>query len=857
MSVSEENMPDHGGADNEKVTKMEDHFLQTFQRLRVERYENRLRAEERKWQRIKMGSQSSNSTVGFDSTHRAEHTSPIHTIRSSRSFGASSSSSLEINEVGTPSARRELFRLGKRYASQSSRLQSSPSIITEEEDAKDHHLKSKDLFPSPTCSSANIGLTPPLENKGGVVNESHLLFNSNARSVSAPIETYNNSGTFVVTPDEKSTSKEDIGIYGCHYLLLARANDSPATQYRNNNIENGSNLIDDNEDRSDSSASSAPHLQAASACNSHGEQDDSGCEDNHSCGELQQGDDTMKKLDHFSSFCRAQVLISEIEIKSTRPQQEEESPACQETDSLNCNSVQSHKIKKKWKIKLIIRSILAAVSLAAICFGLRYITSWYKLAYPDWSLRDAFAAQYHACMRSLQWIYLSARTLKNALQSRLTDALSQTVLICNRIAHHLAIWLETLWGALRLMHSKVDDGYEQLLLLRNHAASNLTHWAESLLSKLIVMYTNWLTSMADRLELIILFLDQIASHVTLWIRWALDVSGLIHLEMMNRLDQFSLLLNHVASSLAQCAKSILSKPINAYTNWRNNFDIVSFIIVRIYRLEKIYYELLEMLNVTKHRMVEVQQSSILAWNMTLSTAISFWQQLKSVQAFNHTTQSFNTQEDLIIRRSAITRTPLIFLSRDGDGSMAKPSVNETLSQLVTGVDTKIEETMSPQFWRGIVKGKPFMKQTRHQSIHNIPSLAPQLEAGQTSSIVGSSDFSGLWNSQSGLSYPLVQLRHPRLSLDNPRLESIISSDIRDNMATSLVIQKTKPPKQQPQAIKPEKRNYYVSSYPLEMQSHEKDVFDNVDVMEMAREFVGKVLQRRSSKKTQVVYKGPL
>ena len=98
-------------------------------------------------------------------------------------------------------------------------------------------------------------------------------------------------------------------------------------------------------------------------------------------------------------------------------------------------------------------------------------------------------------------------------------------------------------------------------------------------------------------------------------------------------------------------------------------------------------------------------------------------------------------------------------------------------------------------------------------------------------------------------YPLVQLRQPRLSLDNSRLESlVISSDIRDNMATSLVIQKTKPPKQQPQAIKPEKRNYYVSSYPLEMQSHEKDVFDNVDVMEMAREFVGKVLQRRSTPK---------
>jgi len=267
------------------------------------------------------------------------------------------------------------------------------------------------------------------------------------------------------------------------------------------------------------------------------------------------------------------------------------------------------------------------------------------------------------------------------------------------------------------------------------------------------------------------------------------------------------------------------------------------------------------LNGTKHRMVEVQQSSILAWNMTLSTAISFWQQLKSAQAFNHTTQSFNTQEDLIIRRSAITRTPLIFFSRDGDGSMAKPSVNETLSQLVTGVDTKIKETMSPQFWRGIVKGTPFVKHTRHQYIHNIPSLAPQLEAGQTSNIVGSSDLSGLWNSQSGLSYPLVQLRHPRLSLDNPRLESIlvISSDIRDNMATSLVVQKTKPTKQQPssQAIKPEKRNYYVSSYPLEMQSHEKDVFDNVDVMEMAREFVGKVLQRRSTKKTQVVNKGSL
>jgi hypothetical protein len=65
------------------------------------------------------------------------------------------------------------------------------------------------------------------------------------------------------------------------------------------------------------------------------------------------------------------------------------------------------------------------------------------------------------------------------------------------------------------------------------------------------------------------------------------------------------------------------------------------------------------------------------------------------------------------------------------------------------------------------------------------------------------------------------------------------------------MQKTRPPKQcnNSQAIaRTLKRNYYESSYSFEEgQAEGKDVFEDVDVMNMAHEFVGKVLQRRSRK----------
>jgi hypothetical protein len=71
------------------------------------------------------------------------------------------------------------------------------------------------------------------------------------------------------------------------------------------------------------------------------------------------------------------------------------------------------------------------------------------------------------------------------------------------------------------------------------------------------------------------------------------------------------------------------------------------------------------------------------------------------------------------------------------------------------------------------------------------------------------------------------------------------------VAASKIMQKTRPPKNcdNSQTTAPTlKRDYYESSYLFEEgQTEGKDVFEDVDVMNMAHEFVGKVLQRRSRK----------
>ena len=68
------------------------------------------------------------------------------------------------------------------------------------------------------------------------------------------------------------------------------------------------------------------------------------------------------------------------------------------------------------------------------------------------------------------------------------------------------------------------------------------------------------------------------------------------------------------------------------------------------------------------------------------------------------------------------------------------------------------------------------------------------------------------------------------------------------------MEKYKPPdqniQQQPsQLVAKKERNYYKSSYPTDKeQGLEKDEFEDVDVMSIASEFVGKLLQRRSRNK---------
>ncbi|KAL7439330.1 hypothetical protein ACHAXH_006678 [Discostella pseudostelligera] len=320
----------------------------------------------------------------------------------------------------------------------------------------------------------------------------------------------------------------------------------------------------------------------------------------------------------------------------------------------------------------------------------------------------------------------------------------------------------------------------------------------------------------------------------------------------NRVDQlFSLLKYLTPHSLSWVKKPRWRNPVRIYTEWRQDIDWLSYIIKNLYRLQKVYRDAIRLAFATKyiilgahrsavtifyaskHSFLEARQVPAVAWNATLTlTASVSWSSMNSSRRF----------EPQQIWRSTHT-SPLLYWSVDEVGSTL--SRNDTMMWLVDDAEVA-KPVIGSRFWRKSIT-LPFLRITnlplhRRNFIHSIPSFA----AVQWPSDLNKSDYS----------YPLILLSRPRLTLNNPRLDSIaISLDIRKNVAASIIMQKTRPPKQcnNSQAIaRTLKRDYYESSYSFEEgQAEGKDVFEDVDVMNMAHEFVGKVLQRRSRKNKRI------
>jgi len=218
--------------------------------------------------------------------------------------------------------------------------------------------------------------------------------------------------------------------------------------------------------------------------------------------------------------------------------------------------------------------------------------------------------------------------------------------------------------------------------------------------------------------------------------------------------------------------------------------------------------------------------------MTLSTAVSLWLDMISEDT---TSTSTLQDDDELIRRLSLTTTSIVFWSNE---YIPKHSDSNKTTTLINKFDatTQEEETATPQFWTsGNTRGTPFVK---YQSRHRLGSrMIPPLDLEH-------------WN-QNGISYPLVLLRHPHLSLNNPHfLGSDGDSDehiLHSSMALSTVEVQQETETQTP-TTPIEGKNYYAASYPVEKQSHDRDIFNEVDVFDMARDFVGNILERRRSSK---------
>eukprot|EP00578_Thalassiosira_sp_NH16_P030850 CAMPEP_0181076914 /NCGR_PEP_ID=MMETSP1071-20121207/670_1 /TAXON_ID=35127 /ORGANISM="Thalassiosira sp., Strain NH16" /LENGTH=379 /DNA_ID=CAMNT_0023158121 /DNA_START=230 /DNA_END=1366 /DNA_ORIENTATION=+ len=379
MSLSKKNimLSNEGGRKKSDIKSFD---LEMFHQLRVERLKSQRRAEqlrrERNGQisRLRWNSNASSPSSTINSPIN------INEMTEQRQSVHASIGLFDTNEVDN-SARKVLWQLGRRYASQERRALTS--LITDHtttwSSKNERHVESEPMM-SPTNESSASPTSeirqayPVVENDATGTSPRPLAAISS--SYSAPIETPSHQvvGIDAVTPDENMhISKECIGMHGSHYLLLARSHSTASRTMEIEYSENDDNIVVDDEDGSSSASynTPAPPLQAASACNSHGETGD-GPEDHH---HSHQKDDAEEKLDHFSSFCRAQVLISEIEHKSSG--KFEEASTCTSDDDTHKDCLEQwHKVNAQRLMHCVVGSSAAIIVGAAIYFSWLHAAGW-------------------------------------------------------------------------------------------------------------------------------------------------------------------------------------------------------------------------------------------------------------------------------------------------------------------------------------------------------------------------------------------------------------------------------------------------------------------------------------------------
>jgi hypothetical protein len=302
---------------------------------------------------------------------------------------------------------------------------------------------------------------------------------------------------------------------------------------------------------------------------------------------------------------------------------------------------------------------------------------------------------------------------------------------------------------------------------------------------------------------------------------------------------------------------------HVYTSWRDDFDLLSCLIRLMFRLQIMHQAISYRIIYLQQKLLTVPETFVVAWNTTFSVIVSHSQYFTTI--VNNTSYPFMAQ-DLYLIKSV---TPLVILWP----SVAYHSLtfeNDTTKMLIVAPNKTTNK--STRFWRESIR-QPFIRHhlslRRHRCIHNIPSIRTLLEDDiliQTSPPLNETNEHG--QSQQ----PIIFRGCYRLSLKHTHLNSIlISSDIHENVAASMIMQRTRPPKyydslttwQQPnKAITGVKRNYYnswlrtstssdktwsVSSVKRDVTVIEKNVFDDVDAMKLLQEFVGNIiLHRRTS-----------
>lgn len=511
--------------------------------------------------------------------------------------------------------------------------------------------------------------------------------------------------------DDQRSSIEAIGAH-CIYLLLARTKSAP------NQDPNDTNLFDD-EDGSASESYSTPTRQLQSSL------------DDDECYDLQN-----ENLNHFTSLCAAQVLLSDMENKASKPKGTSINLGESKEDEFLQHQRQK-RIDRRKQYFNIFTIVLAGI---AIFFCWRCALVGYRRTH----LHLRFDSKV---------MYVPFNTFLHLMQRKY-------------------------WS----MKIRFENRVDQLISFRQHFLTPSISW------------TNWRNT------------------VSIITKWRRDI------------DWFSCIINSL------------------YRLQKVYRDAIMIACATKIRILKAYQFALTISNATQHSMVNVQRAPMDVWNATLTFVMSLRRHSMSEQQMPDASHRFEPHQ---FGRSSLT-SPVLFWSDEYDVSVF--GRNGT-TWLYDGTDVGKSPLIEYRYWRKAIK-LPFLRNrlpvTRQNYLHSLPTS----EVVQGSSNPFSSSLS--WPSDPnnrGYSCPLILRSRPRLALVNPRLDSIaISLDIQHNMAASLIMQKTRPPKQchNSQAIAaPVKRDYYESSYPRDGQSEGKNVFEDVDVMNMVHEFVGKVMQRTS------------